>query len=278
MDATGKTSVARPQANTLISTPLLQYQARRFKFIGCEIIYREACFLAATGPHQVDVEFLLKGLHDLPRQDMLAKLQASVDAVDPRAGYEAILLGYARCNDGLVNLKARSIPLVIPKAHDCITFFFGSRAAYQDYFDRHPGTYFMTTGWSERNKFGENGYSKPAYGMDGVMARLGLTESYEVMVEKYGRENADYIIESLGGWQKSYSRSLYLEMGACDEKPFIEYARYRAREQAWEFEVRKGSWTLLEKLFFGQWNEDFLVVPPGGKIVARNDAEILDAE
>ncbi len=74
--------------------------SRKFKFIGCEILYREACALAAAGPHRVDVDFLLKGLHDLPREDMLRKIQAAVDAVTPEAGYEAVLLGYARCNDG----------------------------------------------------------------------------------------------------------------------------------------------------------------------------------
>ena len=29
--------------------PLHEPRTRRFKFIGCEILYREACFLAATG-------------------------------------------------------------------------------------------------------------------------------------------------------------------------------------------------------------------------------------
>jgi len=278
--------------------PTRETRARRFKFIGCEILYREACFLAATGPCQVDVEFLLKGLHDLPREDMLAKLQAVVDAASLPAGtgpqhrYEAILLGYGRCNDGLVDLKARTIPLVIPRAHDCITLFFGARAAFQEYFDKHPGTYFLTTGWSERNitwsgqgtsgsepnRYGANGYDQPAYGKKGVMAKLGLTEPYETMVAKYGRENADYIVETLGGWLKNYSRSLYLEMGVCDEAPFIEQARQKAREYSWEFEVRKGDWNLLKKLFYGEWDEDFLIVPPGGTIVARNDEGVMAAQ
>ena len=250
--------------------------SRKFKFIGCEIVYREACFLAATGPHQVDVEFLLKGLHDLPRADMLAKIQAIVDAVNP-AAYEAVLLGYARCNDGLVGLQARGIPLVIPRAHDCITFFFGSRSAYQEYFDQHPGTYFLTTGWTERNRF-EEGYSRPAYGSEGVMAKLGLTESYDVMVAKYGKENADFIVESVGGWLKNYSRALYLEMGICTEQPFIDQARENAKERGWEFEIRRGDWALLKKLFYAQWDDDFVVVPPGGTLVASNDAAVLAAE
>lgn len=252
--------------------------SRRLKFIGCEIIYREACSLAAAVPHRVDVEFLLKGLHDLPRADMLAKIQGVVDAVSPDMGYEAILLGYARCNDGLVGLRAGKLPLVIPRAHDCITFFFGSRGAYREYFDEHPGTYYMTTGWTERNQFGEDGYDRPAYGREGVMAKLGLTESYEEMVAKYGKENADFVIESMGGWEKSYCRSLYMEMGVCDEKPFIAQARERAEKQKWAFEVRKGDWSLLRKLFMGPWDEDFVIVPPGGTIVARNDDGVLDVK
>ena len=251
--------------------------SRKFKFIGCEIVYREASFLAATGPHQVDVEFLLKGLHDLPREDMLRKVQAVVDATSADVGYEAILLGYARCNDGIVGLKACGLPLVIPRAHDCITLFFGSRASYQEYFDRHPGTYFMTTGWSERNRFGESGYSRPAYGMEGVMGKLGLAEPYDAMVAKYGKENADYIVESLGGWLKNYSRTLYLKMGVCDEAPYIERAKQEAEQRSLEFEVRDGDWSLLKKLFYARWDDDFLLVPPGGTVVARNDAAVLDA-
>jgi len=251
---------------------------RKFKFIGCEIVYREACYLAATGRHHVDVEFLRKGLHDLETSDMLAKVQATIDAVDPAGGYEAILLGYARCNDGLVGITARDIPLVIPRAHDCISFFFGSRSAYRDYFDAHPGTYYMTTGWAERNSFPGGGYMMPAYGKKGVMAKLGLAEPYEDMVAKYGKENADFIASTLGDWTKNYSHMLYLEMGVCDEASYIADARQTAAKESWKFEQRKGDWTLLDKLFAGQWDGDFVVVRPGQKIVARNDERVLDVE
>ena len=249
---------------------------RKFKFIGCEILYREACYLAATGPHRVDVQFLRKGLHDLDRTDMLSMVQSAVDAVEGEIGYEAILLGYARCNDGLAGLTSRDIPLVIPRAHDCITLFFGSRQAYREYFDRHPGTYYMTTGWVERNAFEEGRYSHPAYGRQGVMGKLGLAESYEQMVAKYGRENAEFIRQSLGDWTRNYSRMLYLRMDTCDEEPFVKMAEDQARQRQWDFEVRRGDWTLLRKLFFGQWDGDFVIVPPGGKLVARNDENVLD--
>jgi hypothetical protein len=257
---------------------MITAKRRKLKFIGCEIINREACFLAATSPLLVDVEFLRKGLHDLETPDMVARVQAAVDAVDPAAGYEAVILGYARCNDGLVGVTARDIPLVIPRAHDCITFFFGSRGAYRGYFDAHPGTYYLTSGWSERNLEQDGDYTKPAYGMQGVMGKLGLTESYEEMVEKYGKENADFLLSTIGDWRKNYSKYLYLTMGICDEADLIEAGRVDAASLGWEFEERAGDLSLLRRLFNGTWNEDFLIVPPGGRIIARNDEQVLDVE
>ena len=252
--------------------------SKKIKFIGCEIIYREACRLAAASKHQVDVEFLRKGLHDLETGDMLTKLQATIDAVDPDAGYEAICLGYARCNDGVVGLTAGPIPLVLPRAHDCITFFFGSRGAFQQHFDSSPGTYYLTTGWVERNNSDGSEHDRPAYGKQGVMGKLGLAQSYEQMLAKYGKENADFIMQTLGQWTHNYSRLLYLEMGVCDEQPYLEHAQALAQQRNWTFEHRKGDWTLLEKLFFGDWDEDFLIVKPGERIAARNDEQILDVQ
>ncbi len=247
------------------------------KFIGCEIIYREACYLAAVAPNLVDVEFLKRGLHDLETPDMLAKVQATVDAVSPKARYEAILLGYGRCNDGVVGLRAREIPLVIPRAHDCITFFFGSPGAYQEYFDQHPGTFYMTTGWSEQNTYDEpeGNHTQPAYGQTGVMGKLGLTESYEQLVAKYGEDNAAFITETLGNWTQNYTRYLYLKMGICCEDDYIEQTRKWAGDRDWEFELRDGKLTLMEKLFTGQWDDDFVIVQPGEQIVARNDGSVL---
>jgi len=246
-------------------------QPKRLKFIGCEIMYREACTLAAVAPHRVDVEFLIKGLHDLETPDMVRQVQERVDTASDNGTYEAILLGYGRCNDGLVGVRARQIPLVLPRAHDCITLFFGGRKAFEAYFSANPGTWFMTTGWLERNQTG--GPERPDGGQTGVMAKLGLADSYEQMVAKYGEENAAFIAESMGGWVGEYTRALYLKMGVCDEQ-----ARQDATDHGWEFELRDGDLGLLRKLFFGQWDEDFVIVEPGGVIVARNDAEVLDSK
>ena len=50
----------------------------RLKLIACEVLCREACHLAASSPALVDLELLKKGLHDLPRADMQAKLDRAL--------------------------------------------------------------------------------------------------------------------------------------------------------------------------------------------------------
>jgi len=250
-------------------------QRRKFKFIGCEIIYREACFLAGVCPHRVDVEFLPKGLHNLETPEMVRRLQAAIDAVDSSDDYEAVLLGYARCNDGLVGVRAGEIPLVIPRAHDCITFFFGSRGAYKRYFDEFPGTYYMTTGWIERDK--DEDQISWLKDKGGAAGKLGAM-SHEELIAKYGRDNAEFIAQTLGGWRENYSRFCYLKMGLCPEDDYIAQTRCEADERNWQVDLRRGDLTLLEKLFLGKWDEDFVIVRPGRKIVARNDDRILDAE
>ena len=122
----------------------------RIKVISCDVLYRELCYAAARSEHQVDVQFLTKGLHDEGCRPMRLRLQAEIDKTDgPK--YDAIVLGYALCGNGTVGLTARHLPVVIPRAHDCITLLMGSKKAYEDYFDSHSGVYFRSTGWLERD-------------------------------------------------------------------------------------------------------------------------------
>src|SRR5512136_2427621 len=113
----------------------------RLKLISCEIFYRELCASVARSKNQIDIEFLPKGLHDIGQDKMLPRIQAAVDAVDA-SRYEGILLGFGLCNNGISGLVARSIPLIVPRAHDCITLFLGSKERYREYFDSNPATYF----------------------------------------------------------------------------------------------------------------------------------------
>ena len=123
----------------------------RLILIACEIFYREVSAVVARSVNRVDVRFLPKGLHDIGQVKMQQELAEALDDID-ETQYDAAVLGYGLCNNGLVGLSARSIPLVVPRAHDCITLFLGGKERYLEYFHNNPGVYFKTTGWIERGE------------------------------------------------------------------------------------------------------------------------------
>ena len=233
----------------------------KLKLISCEILYREICFLVARSRNQIDVEFLPKGLHDLGAPKMLHELQR----VSGR-GRSGPVLGHSprlrAVRHGNRRIEAPQVPIVVPRAHDCITLFLGSKERYLDYFHNHPGVYFRTTGWIER---GEN--LVQLAGNVSIHEQLGGQMSYEDMIAKYGEENARYIWDQLADYTKYYSQLTFIETGIEPDGSFEETARKEAERRAWSFEKITGNLSLLERLIQGQWDEsDFLVVPPGSRI------------
>lgn len=248
----------------------------RYKLIACEILFRELSYVVARSPHRVDVEFLAKGLHDIGRPNMFAELNRVLEAVDPDV-YDAVLLGYALCNGGVVGLAPQGkVPLIIPRAHDCITLFLGDKQRYEEYFFAKPGTYFKTMGWIERGdhlvQYSQNSASQ---GMPDV--KTGQLLSYEQMVERYGEENAQYLWEQLVG-MPHYNRMTFIEMGIEPDDQFENKARREAEERGWEFEKLPGNMRLFENLVNGRWHpDDFLIVEPGQKIEFDYTGQIIRA-
>jgi hypothetical protein len=244
----------------------------RYKLISCEIFYREMCAAVARSPHQVDVDFLPKGLHDMGAMPMRERLQRAVDTVDA-SRYNAILMGYALCGNGLAGLRARSLPLVVPRAHDCITLFLGSKERYLQYFQNNPGTYFKTTGWIER------GEGLRQLGGDTIQGKTGVGCSLEDLIAKYGDDNGRYLYEQLGDDQRHYRKMTFIEMGVEPDDRFERRTREEAARRRMAFEKLQGDMSLFQNLVDGVWDsEDFLVVEPGCRVVARYNRGIVSIE
>ncbi len=243
----------------------------RLKLVSCEIFYREMCAAVARSPNMVDVEFLPKGLHDIGSAEMLPRVQAAVDAVDATR-YDAVVMGYGLCGTGLVGLTARQIPLVVPRAHDCITHFLGSKERYAEYFNNHPGVYFKTTGWIERgSELGQLNQQS--------LRQSGLGYTYAELLEKYGEENAKFLYEQLCDTTRNYRQFTYIEMGLEPDSSFERASREQAAERGWRFEKIPGDMSLIERLVDGEWDDrDFLVLSPGWRLVARYDESVIGAE
>ena len=243
----------------------------RFKLVACEVFFREICALVAASPHAFDLEFLPQGLHNQGAAKMKARLQAAVDTADP-AVHEAVLLAYGLCGNGLIGLAAPAVPLIVPRAHDCITCLLGSRARYEREFTGRPGTYWRSSGWIERaGPPGQTG--QLSFGAEGQ-----LTMSWEALVAKYGEENAIEIRDVMTSHLKTYNRLAYLRMGVEPADALEPRAREEAKPLGWDLEAVEGDLSLLRRLVDGPRDtEAFLTVPPRWVIRPVYDGTIIAA-
>ena len=237
----------------------------RFKLISCEVLFREMCDACARAPHQVDLEFLPKGLHDLGGRPMAAKIQEAVDSA-PGGVYDAILLGYGLCGNGLDGLAARHTRLVAPRAHDCIALLMGGRDRYQEYFETNPGTFYRSTGWLERGK-GLQQLTHDTFGFD---------ESLDALIRKYGEDNGRYLYGELTRYRANYSKLVFIETGLEPNGAFAAEAAAEAKGNGWSFERLPGDLAWLRRLVAGDWTEaEFVIAAPGERFAASFDGAVM---
>lgn len=239
----------------------------RFRLIGCEVLARELRLEAARSLYPIDLEVLPKALHDLGGKRMRAAIQERIDAVDPQE-YAAVLMGYALCGNGLDSIQARSVPVVIPRAHDCIAMLIGSRDEYERILAENPGTFFRSPGWVE--------HCGNTIQLSGAPA--DAVNELDWLIEKYGEDSGRYLYEELYSYRRQYSRLVYIETGVAPGSRFEEQARDEAAKRQWAFEKYDGSRTWFRKLVTADWDDDFVVLQPGERSMVRYDAQILTAE
>ena len=233
---------------------------RQFCVIACHVLWRELCFYAAQSPHRFMFRFLEQGLHNTP-EELRASLQRTIDEEDGE--HDAVLLGYGLCSNGMVDIEARTTPLVCARAHDCITFLLGSKERYREYFDTHPGTYWYSPGWIE---------DSPMPGKERYESTL------QHYIDLYGEDSARYLMETTENWMQKYGLATYVDLGVGDSEAYREYTRACAEWLDWECDFQEGDPALLKNLLEGNWDdEDFLIVPPGYRIEPSFDNRIVKA-
>lgn len=233
---------------------------KRYHIVACHVLWREFCYYASLSPHSFTFCFLPQGLHSTP--DVLrVELQKAIDAAPE--GSDAILVGYGLCSRGSEGVVARKIPLVVARAHDCITHLLGSKERYRTYFDSHPGTYWYSPGWIDSS-------TQPG------------KERYEATrrqyVEQYGEDNADYLMEMEQNWFKEYTNAAYVDLGFGNNDVYREYTKECADWLGWVYDELKGDPALVRDMLDGRWDQErFVIVAPGQTLAASHDEGVLKA-
>jgi hypothetical protein len=212
------------------------YGARR-RVIACATVIEEMLPLL---PADVPYEVLDFGLHLRP-QELKRVLQEKIDAASQTA--EVILLGYGLCSLAVVGLRAATATIVTSRSDDCIAIFLGSCAAYKQQARQEPGTYYLTKGWIEA---GDSPFSE-----------------HEKLVEKYGEARA---LRMLKLTLKNYTRLAFINTGDYNLESYRDYARRNSEKFDLRYEEIEGSPALVKKMISGPWDEELVVVPPGGTI------------
>jgi hypothetical protein len=243
----------------------------RFKVIACDVLVRELSLIASQTPHYLDIRYLPQGLHNTPdllREEVMTAIRETEEGGFPYdhmatgEGYDAILLLYGLCSNGLAGVRSLGTPLVIPRAHDCITLMLGSKETYRKLFEQHPGTYWFSPGWIERGwQPSEEKY------------RFLMT-SYAA---HYGEENAEYLMDMEQNWIKEYKQALYI---AWPEFDGLAWGREETRRAAeflhWAYREVPGDKGLLSRILGGVFRDDeVLVVHKDERILPSYDANVL---
>ena len=238
----------------------------KIKCLTCEALARPVYFCASRSPHVVDVELYRIGLHQKP-DDLRTRLQARIDAASQEE-WDAVVMVYGLCGQSTAGLVARGVPLVLPRAHDCITLYLGSRERYNKQFTEHPGTYWYTLDYRERAT------GRVSLSAD---ADAQTQATYEEYVAKYGEDNAEYLMEVMGAWQAHYDRAAFIDMGVGDSSIVEANTQEDARQKGWHYERLAGDMVLVRRLLEGDWGEDFVVLQPGEQVVMTYDGGVVEA-
>lgn len=228
--------------------------------LACSVFDREIALLTRGAEHLAEVRWFEMGLHDRPDQ-LRVTLQASLDAVDARTDIDAIVLAYGLCGRGTAGLKPQRHKLVIPRAHDCITVFMGSKEAYAEHQRRCLTCYYYTPGWNRNRRV--PGSEKLA------ALKLELTK-------KFDADDVEFLIETERQQWAQHDTATYLDLGTDDAESEADYARRCAEWLGWKFERIHGDPTLLRDLLWGRWdNARFQIIQPSEQLIHSADEKIL---
>ena len=243
-----------------------------YKVLACKIFQRELSQVVPACPNALDITFMRQDLHMVPGK-LRDALQKEIDSIESgedlhtneaRFGeMEAILLGYGLCSNALAGIHSSRLPLVIPRAHDCITLFMGSKERYAKYFEEAPGSFYYNQSWLD-------------LGLD--IGHADIERKRSEYMEKFDgdEDTVEYLLEMDREMIRNYRYITYITWPGMPGERGIAEAEKIAERAGLELLRYEGSEKLMADLVNGNWNEeDFLILRPGEVLQPSYDELVI---
>ncbi|MDO8541182.1 MAG: DUF1638 domain-containing protein [Opitutaceae bacterium] len=242
--------------------PLTSAGPPALALIACRVLDLELAGFTRGAAHIVRCETFEMGLHDRP-SELRSTLAGAITRAEADPAVECVVLVYGLCGLALVDLAPRRCPIVVPRAHDCITLLLGSKERYAACMREEPGTYWYSPGWNHGQR------------VPGPEREATWRREY---TEKYGADDAEALLEVERETFAQHSCAGYVDLGLAGNAADRDYAERCARLLGWRFQLHAGDPALLRDLVEGRWDEArFLIVKPGERIAHSPDETIVRA-
>lgn len=202
--------------------------------IACAMLEDEVHTAMARCGKEYPIHWLERGLHEFPQrlhQALQEQIAAHQDA-------DTILLSYGLCGNALAEISSPGTRLVLPRFHDCIHMLTshcpGSTGAIEA--DR----LYLTAGW--------------------LQGERTLAHQYRAAQEKYGPDRARWVFKQMLG---GYRGCCLLDTGAYPLDAATAQTAALAQLLELPLETAPATLRILEKLFNGVWDEEFIILDPG---------------
>lgn len=225
--------------------------------IACDV-FREELDARTALPEFSETVWLPMGLHDRPA-DLRRTVQAEIDRLEANPLITEILLLYALCGTGTAGLRSRRLPMLLPRAHDCIAFLLGSNRRHQELQSQCPGTYFYAPGWIRERR------------VPGPDRDTWLRQTY---ADRFDDDMIDDLLDADREAFEHYEKALFIQTPAAGSAE--AYCRRCADHLGWRFESAQGDPGWMTRFLHGPHPaSEFVCLLPGETVAPAADESVL---
>lgn len=154
---------------------------------------------------------------------------------------DTILLGYGFCGNAVCGLGSVDKTIVLPRVDDCITLLLGSLKKRKELNTLKP--YYLTRGILNN--------------------RENIWVEYQRFIDKYGQEKG---IQLMKRTLQHYKKIVAIETPSGKADDWQTKGDELSENLSLEKMTVRGTYALIRQLLTGVWEDDFIVLAPGGRI------------